>query len=145
MHLTEDPLSLETLLTETANDESGALVIFGGTVRNLNDGQPVLGMSYSAYTPLAEKTLRDIETEALARYAITACRLIHRTGRLALGELSVLVVVRAAHRPAAFEAARWAIDTLKQRVPVWKEEHYVQGDSRFLEGTSLVNHPEQST
>ncbi len=136
-HLTENELDLASLLAETGTAEAGALVVFGGTVRIENDGKCVNGMTYSAYAPLAEKTLADIEAECLRKFSILRCRLLHRTGTLKLGELSVLIVVRAAHRAAAFEAARWAIDTLKQRVPIWKEEHYADGVSVHLAGVEL--------
>lgn len=134
MHLTETPLDLEALLAQTADDSSGALVVFGGTVR-LDDG--VQAIDYTAYAPLAEKALAAIEAETLKKFDIRHCCLQHRIGRLALGELSVLVVVRAAHRGPAFEAARWAIDTLKARVPVWKEEHFRDGRQSFVEGQPL--------
>ena len=134
MHLTDQALDIDALLAETADEHSGALVIFGGTVR-LDDG--VQRIDYTAYAPLAQKALAEIETETLAKFDIRRCRLQHRIGSLALGELSVLVVVRAPHRPAAFEAARWAIDTLKARVPVWKEEHLATTPSRFVEGQPL--------
>jgi len=137
-HLQTGALDLESLLAETAAPDSGALVVFGGTVRNMNGGRPVSGMSYSAYAPLAEKSLAEIEQDTLQRFDIQHCRILHRTGELTLQEFSILVVVRAAHRAAAFEAARYAIDTLKQRVPIWKQEHYVDGGSRYLEGNSLV-------
>ncbi len=136
--LTEDPLEgelLQTLLTETADPEAGALVIFGGTVRF--DGR-VQAIDYSVYAPLAIKTLRELETETLARFAdVRKLRIVHRTGLLAVGELSVLIVLRAGHRKQAFEAAQWAMDTLKARVPVWKQEHYTDGSKEFLPGTPL--------
>ncbi|MGH8455420.1 MAG: molybdenum cofactor biosynthesis protein MoaE [Stenotrophobium sp.] len=132
--LTEQPLDLETLLAQTDDPECGALVVFGGTVR-LDGG--VSAIDYSAYAPLAEKALAEIEREALARFNVRHCRLVHRVGLLKLGELSVLVLVRAGHRGDAFEAARWAIDTLKQRVPVWKEEHYKDGRRTFVEGVPM--------
>jgi molybdopterin synthase catalytic subunit len=137
IHLTHSGLDLAELLDATAGPESGALVIFGGTVRDENEGRPVDGITYTAYEPLAEKTLGIIEGETLASFPIQSCRILHRLGELSVGETSVLVVVRAAHRADAFAAARFAIDTLKQRVPIWKEEHYIDGDSRYLEGTPI--------
>lgn len=138
MHLTEDPLDLAALLEETATDAAGALVAFGGTVRMENEGRPVNGINYTTYAPLAAKTLAEIEQECLQKFEILACRIAHRTGALKPGELSVLVVVRAAHRPAAFDAARHAIDALKQRVAIWKEEQYIDGAVRYLEGKPLT-------
>ena len=136
-YLSDETLDLDALLSETEDESCGALVVFGGAVRINNEGRTVHSIDYSAHTALAEKTLREVEQETKAKFGVTQCRLIHRVGKLALGELSVLVVVRAGHRPEAFEAARWAIDTLKKRVPIWKEEFYQSGDSEYLEGTPL--------
>jgi len=133
MKLTRDPLDLATVLAETEDPACGALVIFGGTVR-LDDG--VQQIDYTAYEPLAEKTLGEIEQETCTRFGVRHCRLLHRLGAVALGELSVLVVVRAGHRPEAFEAARYAIDELKKRAPIWKEEH-TRVEKRFVEGVPL--------
>ena len=138
-HLTDAALDLATLLSETEDDRCGALAVFGGTVRIDNEGQQVTAIDYSAYEPLAIKSLQDIEQETIERFGVHQCRLSHRTGKLALGELSVLVVVRAGHRPEAFEAARWAIDTLKERVPVWKNEHYADGTTEYLPGTEIID------
>jgi molybdopterin synthase catalytic subunit len=132
--LTNDVLDIDSLLTQTEDPECGALVVFGGTVR-LDDG--VQQIDYTAYAPIAEKTLAEIEKETLRRFEIRHCKLVHRLGMLKLGELSVVVVVRAGHRGPAFEAARWAIDTLKLRVPVWKEEHALDGRSSFVKGQTL--------
>lgn len=136
-HLTEEALELADLLAETEDERCGALAVFGGTVRLTNKGQTVSSIDYSAYEPLAVKTLQDIECETIERFGVYQCRLTHRTGKLKLGELSVLVVVRAGHRPAAFDAARWAIDTLKERVPVWKLENYADGSSEYQHGVEL--------
>lgn len=132
--LTQDELDIASLLAQTEDPECGALIVFGGTVR-LDDG--VQTIDYTAYAPLAEKALAEIEQETLQHFDIRHCRLVHRLGTLKLGELSVLVVVRAGHRGPAFEAARWAIDTLKLRVPVWKEEHATGGRSHFVKGQPL--------
>ena len=139
-YLTTEALDLAALLAETEDERSGALAVFGGSVRIDNPdakGKPVTAIDYSAYEPLAVKTLQEIEQETIQRFAVHQCRLTHRTGQLGLGELSVLVVVRAGHRPEAFEAARWAIDTLKERVPVWKNEHYADGSMEYLPGTEI--------
>jgi len=133
-----EPLELAPLLVETDDHASGALVIFLGTVRGENEGQPVRGMTYEAHVSLAEKTLAAIEAEACAKFDVRRCRIQHRVGRLELGEPSVQIVVRAAHRAAAYDASRYAIDELKRRAPIWKEEHYVGGDSRYLDGVPLV-------
>lgn len=139
--LRADRLDLDSLLEETADPACGALVVFAGTVRNENRGRPVEALSYEAHRELAENILARLEEEVLERFDVRQCRLQHRTGTLAVGEPSVLVVVRAPHRDQAFEAGRWAIDELKERVPLWKEEHYADGDSRYLEGTPLRREP----
>lgn len=144
-HLSDEPLTLEDLLAETADPGCGALVVFAGTVRDHNHGRAVSSIDYSAYAPLADRTLAEIETETVARHDIAACRLIHRTGALAVGDVSVYAVVRAAHRAEAFDAARWAVEALKHRVAVWKHEHYADGGSAYLEGCSLVEHAEAAT
>lgn len=136
-HLTDTPLDLDALMTGTEDERCGALVVFGGTVRLANDGREVASMDYSAYGPLAARTLADIERETIAAFDIHACRVQHRTGRLGLGEVSVYVVVRAVHRDPAFEAARHALEQLKTRVAVWKNEHYADGSSAYLEGTEV--------
>lgn len=144
-HLQSEPLDLAAVLAETEDERSGALAVFGGTVRNVNENRCVRGIEYSAHDALAEKTLAGIEQEALQRFDIHRCRILHRSGALRLREFSVLVVVRAAHRDAAFAAARFAIDTLKQRVPIWKKEHYVDGESRYLEGVPLTESDAQNS
>jgi molybdopterin synthase catalytic subunit len=138
----ETPLELEPLLRETEDSASGALVVFYGTVRDHNDGQRVQAMTYEAHTPMAEKVLREIEAETLEKFAVQHCRIQHRVGMLQLGEASVLIVVRAAHRDPAYAASRYAIDTIKQRAPIWKEEHYVSGESRYLDGVPLTQKDE---
>ncbi len=134
----ESPLELEPLLRETADPASGALVVFYGTVRDHNDGRPVRSMAYEAHVSMAEKVLAAIEAEVLEKFDVRRCRIVHRIGHLALGEPSVIIVVRSAHRADAYAASRYAIDELKQRAPIWKEEHYADGDSRYLDGVPLA-------
>jgi molybdopterin synthase catalytic subunit len=138
VHLTAAPLDLAALMDETKDDECGALVVFGGTVRLANNNREVEAIDYSAHGPLAARTLAEIERETIDQYAARACRIQHRTGRLGLGETSVYVVVRAKHRGQAFEAARYAIETLKQRAAIWKNEHYADGTSEHLVGCAVI-------
>jgi molybdopterin synthase catalytic subunit len=133
----EEPLDLNELLRETEDPGSGALVVFVGTVRDENDGKPVEALTYEAHIPLAEKALEELECDVLSRFDVRRCRIRHRIGTLPPGEPSVVVVIRAAHRAEAFAAARYAIDELKERVPIWKEEHYASGESRYPEGVPL--------
>jgi len=132
-----DPLDLESLLAETEDPACGALVVFSGTVRNHNRDRRVESLAYEAHRPLAESVLRELEAEVIERFGVRACRIRHRVGRLEPGEPSVYVVVRSDHRDEAFRAGRHAIDELKERLPVWKEESYAEGDRHHLEGTPL--------
>lgn len=139
----DTPLSVDPLLHETEDAGSGALILFYGTVRDHNDGRPVEGMTYEAHISMAEKVLAEIESETLEKFAIRRCRIQHRVGRLVLGEPSVIIVVRGAHRANAYAASRYAIDELKRRAPIWKEEHYINGDSRYLDGMPLTGEDQQ--
>ena len=132
-----EPLPLETLMDETEDPTAGAMVVFSGTVRNHHEGHSVEAIGYSAYQPLAERVLRELEAEVCQRFPVARCRIMHRVGELAIGDSSVLVVVRAAHRGDAFEAARYAIDTLKERAPFWKNERFTDGSSAYQDGVAL--------
>lgn len=142
-HLTTGVLDLPALIGETAAPSCGALALFVGTVRDHNEGRPVEAVTYEAYEPIATKELAQIEREACEKFSVARCRIVHRLGRLAVGEASLAIVVRSAHRAAAFEAQRFAIEAVKARVPVWKHEHYVDGESRYLEGTPLAVPPQR--
>ncbi|RAL21142.1 molybdenum cofactor biosynthesis protein D/E [Lujinxingia litoralis] len=136
--LSESPLDLGELLAQTEDPAGGGLVIFSGDVRDHNQGRGgVTAITYEAHPSIAARVLASIEDEVCARFDVLRCRIQHRTGRVEVGQASVLVVCRAAHRAAAFEGARHAIDTLKERTPIWKLEHYDDGSSRYLDGTPL--------
>ncbi len=134
--LHDGALNLADWLTEPQPASAGALNIFAGTVRNEHLGNAVGGMTYHAHRGLAEARLREIEVATEARFQVSAL-LAHAVGRLEIGEISVIVVIRGGHRAEGFEACRWAIDTIKQAVPIWKEEHYLDGEARFLEGLPI--------
>jgi len=136
--LTEDPLDLDALIADSCDPRSGALVVFGGTVRNLHKGQAVARLRYSAYAPLGDKLIQAIETETVAKFRVHHCRVVHRTGDLCIGEVAIYAVVRAAHRREAFAAAQYAVDAVKHRVPVWKEEFYGDGSSAFVQGCCIA-------
>lgn len=114
------------------NVAAGACVIFEGWVRDHNDGRAVLRLDYQAYAPLAMREGEAILAEAVKRPGVREARCIHRVGSLALGEMAVWTGVSAGHRDAAFEACRWIIDEVKRRVPIWKNEHYADGESGWL-------------
>jgi molybdopterin synthase catalytic subunit len=113
-------------------DSAGACVTFEGWVRDHNDGAPVVALEYEAHAAIAEQEGAKIVGEALARFAVTVARCEHRVGKLAIGDCAVWVGVTAAHRGAAFDACRYIIDETKQRVPIWKKEHYRDGQSGWV-------------
>jgi molybdopterin synthase catalytic subunit len=131
--VTADPLDPQPLLDAVRRDEAGAIALFYGVVRNENLGRAVQHLEYDAYPEMAEKKLREVADEVLARFAVTAVGAMHRTGRLEIGETSLLVAVSAAHRGDAFEACHYAVDRIKQIVPVWKKEVWADG-SEWIEG-----------
>lgn len=136
MHLTDQAIALEPLLASNS-DACGASLLFTGTVREHNDGRPVHGMRYTAHEALAEKALAEICRETEQQYAIEHCHIVHRLGSLGLGEISVAIVVHSAHRDAAYQASRFAIEALKKRVPIFKQEFYSDGEARYLDGETL--------
>ena len=107
--------------------EDGAVAVFEGIVRNHSRNRRTLYLDYEAYEPMALKKLEELAKQALDRFAVRDVAIVHRLGRLEIGETSVLIVVASAHRAAAFDACRWLIDTLKKTVPIWKKEHFEGG------------------
>ena len=131
--LTDQPIDVETLQQNIRKAQDGAVVVFLGTVRNHARGRIVRYLEYHAYEPMALKKLAEIGNEAKHRYPISDIVIVHRLGRMEHCECSVAIVVTAPHRGEAFEASRFAIDTLKQIVPIWKKEVYEDGES-WIEG-----------
>jgi molybdopterin synthase catalytic subunit len=130
--ITGDPIDLGALIERVRSDACGAVVTFIGVVRAVSDdGRPVEGLTYEAYPALALPEMRAIGAEASQRFGGVRVAIVHRVGALALGEVSVAIVVAAAHRGVAFDACEHAIDELKRRLPVWKKEHYVGGGARW--------------
>ena len=125
--VTADPLSIDEAYDAVRRPDCGAVALFVGTVRNHHDGKAVTRISYSAFKEMAEKEFAKIATEAAARWKTGAFYLAHRTGPLRIGEASVVIAVSSAHRAEAFEACRYAIETLKKTAPIWKEEFYDTG------------------
>jgi MoaE-MoaD fusion protein len=125
----ESPLSPDAIARDVDDPGAGGIVIFSGVVRNETGGRPVKFLEYEAHAPMAEAKMREIGGEIRARWSGVRCiAMLHRIGRLEIGESSVLIAVSAAHRGEAFDACRYAIDTLKRTVPVWKKEHFEDGE-----------------
>ncbi len=125
--LTRDPIDAEKLVVAAKKDEDGAVVVFDGIVRNNSRGRQTLYLDYEAYEEMALKQMDELAREARAKFGVRRVTIIHRLGRLHVGETSVLIVVASAHRAQAYEASRWLIDTLKKTVPIWKKETFVDG------------------
>ena len=125
--LTRDRIDAEKLVAEAKRGEDGAVVVFDGIVRNHTRGRATLYLDYEAYEEMALKQMRQLAIEARERFRVRQVTIVHRLGRLEIGETSVLIVVASAHRAQAFDACRWVIDTLKQTVPIWKKEVFVDG------------------
>jgi molybdopterin synthase catalytic subunit len=123
--LTHEPIDAAALSAPSAAD--GAVCVFLGVVRNENGGRLVRYLEYEAYEEMALPLMERLAAETRARWAVTDVHIVHRLGRLEIGEASVAVVVTAPHRGAAFEACRHAIDTLKATVPIWKKEFWAGG------------------
>ena len=125
------------LLEEVAAHRNGATVLFVGTVRDMNDGSAVAGLDYSAYRSMAERELTAIVGGAAERWQTTDIVVEHRLGTLDLGDASVAIAVAHPHRGEAFEAARYIIEELKKRLPVWKREHYVDGRAEWVQNADI--------
>lgn len=121
------PIDTQGTLTDLKMAEDGAAVVFEGVVRNQTRGRRTLYLDYEAYEQMAVQQLEELASQALQRFQIRDVAIIHRLGRLEIGETSVLIVVACAHRGPAFEACRWIIDTLKRTVPIWKKEYFEDG------------------
>jgi molybdopterin synthase catalytic subunit len=127
-----EPFSPDAMRAALADPACGGYASFEGWVRNHSEGRRVLRLEYEAYEPLAIKEGERIVAEALERFGVRRIACVHRTGDLAVGELAVWVGVAAAHRDEAFAACRYVIDEVKHRVPIWKKEHYSDGDSGWV-------------
>ena len=135
--VTQEPLDPQRLIDLVRRDESGALALFYGVVRNHNRGRQVLYLEYDAYPSMAVKKMRQVAEEVRSRWDITDLAISHRTGRLEIGETSLLVAVSAPHRREAFEACHYAVDRIKEIVPVWKKEVW-QGGESWVEGHAVA-------
>jgi molybdopterin synthase catalytic subunit len=125
--LTGDPIDARGIVAALKQPEDGAVVVFDGIVRNNTRGRRTLYLFYEAYAQMALQRMQDLAAQALAEFSVRDVAIVHRLGRLEIGETSVLIAVASPHRAAAFDACRWIIDTLKQTVPIWKKEFFEDG------------------
>jgi len=125
--IVREPIDSANVLTRLKRGEDGAAVVFEGVVRNQTHGRQTLYLDYEAYEGMALQQLESLATQAIEKFQIRDVAVVHRLGRLEVGEISVLIVVASAHRAPAFDACRWLIDTLKRTVPIWKKEYFEDG------------------
>lgn len=117
--------------------ECGGVGIFVGVVRNHHHGKAVKALKYTAYAPVAEKMIRQIEQDVQVKYQVSYVRVVHRIGALGIGETAIISMCYADHRREAFAACEEAVERVKHEVPVWKEEFYADGSSEFVEGCCI--------
>ena len=133
IQVTADELSSDAAVNAVADPAAGAVNVFHGIVRNENKGRAVDHLVYDAYPSMAEKVMRQIAEEAVERFELKQCAILHRTGRLEIGETSLLIAVSCGHRGESFEAGHWLVNEVKKRVPVWKKEVWSDGEE-WIEG-----------
>ncbi len=135
--LTEQPIDPSSLYAQVRRPDCGGIVVFAGTVRDLTNGVATEALEYSAYVPMAETTLQAIEAELRERWSVGEVAMVHRLGKLGIGEVAVVVAVSCPHRAEAFAACQYAIDRLKEIVPIWKKDHSPDGSANWVHpGTS---------
>ena len=125
--IVRDRIDTQSLLDRIKLPEDGAALVFEGVVRNNTRGRRTLYLDYEAYEEMALKQMELLAEQAIAQFPVRDVRMVHRLGRLQVGETSVAIIVASAHRAAAFDACRWMIDTLKRTVPIWKKEYFEDG------------------
>ena len=134
IRLVRDVIDIRKVADSLQKPEDGAVVLFEGVVRNHSQDKPVRFLEYDAYEPMALKKLEEIESRAKKEFEIRDIAIVHRLGHMDIGECSTVIVVASAHRGPAFDACRFAIDTIKKIVPIWKKEFYEDGEV-WIEGT----------
>jgi molybdopterin synthase catalytic subunit len=142
MHLTNQVIRPDELRSRLTDPGAGAYASFEGWIRNQNEGQAVLRLEYESYEPLAVKEGERVLEEAAGIFPILKAECVHRVGVLEIGECAVWVGVSSPHRDEAFEACRYIIDQVKVRLPIWKKEHYVDGNSGWVNCERCASHGE---
>ena len=133
VRVTEAPLDVHEAIAAVETPAAGAVNVFLGVVRDNNLGRSVGHLVYDAYPSMAERVMRELGEEAVEKFGILDCAILHRTGKLAIGEASLLVAISSGHRAESFEAGHWLVNSIKKRVPVWKKEVWEDGEA-WIEG-----------
>ena len=137
IRVTPDPLVTQQAIDAVASPRAGAINVFLGVVRNNNLGREVQYLDYEAYPSMAEKVMREIAEESIRKYRFEDVAVLHRTGKLEIGETSLLIAVSSGHRAESFEGGHWLVNEIKKRVPVWKKEVWADGES-WIEGPEAL-------
>jgi molybdopterin synthase catalytic subunit len=132
IRLTNDPIDYAALTESVRSPQSGAVVLFLGTVREMTGGRQTIALDYECYPAMAEAKMRELLDEARRRWPIDKAAIEHRLGHLELGEISIALAVSCPHRGQAFEAGKWLIDELKVQVPIWKKENWSDGSTEWV-------------
>jgi molybdopterin synthase catalytic subunit len=132
IRLTKELIDYYALTEQVRRPDCGGVVTFLGTVRDLTDGRVTTALDYEAYPQMAEKKMAEIEAETRKRWPVGDIMMVHRLGHVEVGEISVAVAVSCPHRGQAFEACRYAIDRLKELVPIWKKENWADGTTEWV-------------
>lgn len=132
VELTKDPIDTAQLLQRVQRAEAGAVVLFLGITRQFTSGRETTELRYEAYEEMAQSELARLEAQARSRWSLVECVIVHRLGLVPLAEASVAIAVSSPHRAAAFEAGQWLIDALKETVPIWKQEHWRDGQTQWV-------------
>jgi molybdopterin synthase catalytic subunit len=140
--LVDQAIDTAAITAEVASTANGAMLVFVGTVREVNEGRAVTGIEYTAYRSMAARELADIASEAAARFNTRDIVIEHRLGELGLGEASVVIAIGHARRGETYDASRYVIEQLKKRVPIWKLEHYVDGTREWVNAGTGKRHEE---
>ncbi len=127
VEIVDEVIDTAAVMAAMKDGADGAVCVFDGIVRNNTRGRETLSLDYESYREMALGQMQELASEAVVRFGVRDVALVHRLGRLVVGETSVLIVVASAHRGVAFEACRWLIDTLKKQVPIWKRETFADG------------------
>jgi molybdopterin synthase catalytic subunit len=144
IQLTREVIDHNVLTENVRRDDCGAVVLFLGTVRDLTDERVTVALDYEAYPSMAEKKMADIERETRARWPVGEMTIVHRLGHLEVSDVSVAVAVSCPHRADAFEACRFAIDKLKELVPIWKKENWADGTTEWVHPSERCAVPDSS-
>lgn len=132
IELTHQPIDYQALTERVRSPQAGAVLLFLGTVREFTSGRQTLRLEYEAYPPMALAKMRELAEQAAQRWPMTEVAIVHRLGLLELGDISVAIAVSTPHRDQGFAAGRWLIDTLKEVVPVWKQENWSDGTQEWV-------------